>query len=225
MGVLARIRNRNAMNLLIFGATGPTGLRLVEQALEAGHQVTAFVRDPSRLTVSHSALRTISGDITDAAAVGKAIPGHDAVLSALGTVPKKPDTSLSDGTRHIVEAMKVAGIRRLLAVTSMGVGDSNAQMPFIFRVLTWTVIKHAWTDKERQEQIIRDSGLDWTIIRPGRLDTGEKTGTWKVLPPDAPAPKPNAIHRADVAAFMLDDLSTGAHVGKAVTLVGDYPPA
>lgn len=211
------------MNILIFGATGPSGQQLVRLALARGHCVTAFVRDPAKLDIQHEQLKIATGDITDAASVRAAMPGHQAVLSALGSVPKKPDTSLSDGTRNIIAAMGENGIRRLLVITSMGVGDSNHQMPFIFRLLTWSIIKHAWKDKQVQEKAIMASDTDWTIARPGHLIDGEHTGKVREIDASAPAPKPNKIHRADVAGWMLDKLEDTASFGKAITLVGDYP--
>jgi hypothetical protein len=118
------------MNILIFGASGPLGRQVTSQALSAGHQVTAFVRTSGRLD-PHPGLREMTGDVLDHDAVAAAIAGHDAVISALGQASRSPQ-DLYPGTAHIIEAMKAAGVTRLIWISSHGVGDSRGRSGFLF---------------------------------------------------------------------------------------------
>ncbi len=196
------------MNLLIFGATGGTGLELVAQALAQSHTVTAFVRNPAVLKTrfSHSPanLRIVTGDILQREPIDAAMAGQDAVLSTLGTKVLRANTIISDGTRNIIGSMQQFGVKRLIVETSIGVGDSKEQMSFFFgKIFLPIVLKNMFADKEVQEQIIQQSELDWTIIRPGRLTNGIKTSTYRSGLDKKISGK---ISRADVADFMLRQL-------------------
>jgi uncharacterized protein YbjT (DUF2867 family) len=206
--------------LLIVGATGGTGRQLVSQALERGYAVTALVRDPSKLRTEHPQLTVTQGDVLDYAAVEAAARGQDAVLSALGH--KRffyPTRILSEGTRNIVRAMETHRVRRLICQTSLGIGDSAGRMGLYYTLVVIPLILpwYFW-DKTRQERIIASSKVDWVIVRPGVLTNGAKrehvrhggrTGSflWTVRVP-----------RADVAAFMLDQLTSNAYLRVAVSL-------
>jgi len=205
------------MKLVVFGATGGTGQQVVTQALAQGHAVTAFVRRPEAVTTQHANLSIVQGDILDAAAVAAAIAGHDVVLSALGTRgDDKP--VLPDGTRNILAALELAGIRRSLWVSSFGVGDSVAQMGWIARtVIVNLFLKKAIAEKEIQERYIRESSGDWIIARPGGLTDGPLTGAYRVTGPGDKVGRP-AISRADVADFMLKNLTDPRYVRRAVGL-------
>jgi uncharacterized protein YbjT (DUF2867 family) len=199
--------------LLIVGATGGTGRELVAQALERGHEVTAFVRDPARLHTDHPRLRVVQGDVVDAAAVDRAMRGQDAVLSALGHNKFfYPTRILSEGARNIVRAMESHGVRRFICETSLGIGDSAGRMGLYYTLFVIPVILpfYFW-DKTRQERIIEASTVDWVIVRPGALTNqpaqgavrhGRSVGNflWTVRVP-----------RADVAAFMLDQLASDTY--------------
>jgi putative NADH-flavin reductase len=204
------------MKLIIFGATGGTGRQLVDLALSQGHQVTAFVRQPAALTVQHPDLTILQGDITDQDAVRRAIPGHDVILSALGTRGGPP--ALPEGTRNILAAMERDGIRRSLWVSSFGVGDSQQQMGWIARaVIVNLFLKNAIAEKEIQERYIRESAGDWIIARPGGLTDGPLTGTYRVTGPGDKVGRPS-IARADVADFMLKNLADDRYIRRAVGL-------
>ncbi len=141
------------MHLLIVGATGGTGLELVTQALERGHDVTAFVRKPSALKMTHERLRVVQGDVMDAASLRQAMAGQDAVLCALGH--KRwfyPTRILSQGTANILSAMQGSGVRRLVCETSLGVGDSRGRMGLYYTlfVIPFILPFYYW-DKARQE--------------------------------------------------------------------------
>jgi putative NADH-flavin reductase len=204
------------MKLIIFGATGGTGRQCVDQALAQGHQVTAFVRQPAALAVQHPDLTIIQGDITDHDAMQRAIPGHDVVISALGT--RGGPAVLPEGTRNILEAMASHGVRRSLWVSSFGAGDSLQQMGWLSQTLIVKgLLRQAIQEKNAQEQIILASGGDWIIARPGGLTDGPLTGAYRVTGPGDKVGRPS-ISRADVADFMLKNLTDDRYVRKAVGL-------
>lgn len=191
------------MKLLIIGSTGGTGRELVKQALEQAHQVTAFARTPSKLGISHHNLRIAQGDVTDSGSVQPAVVGQDAVLCALGTKVIRRNTIQSDGTRNLVQAMQKNGVKRLVVETSLDVGDSRGQLGFFFaHVIRATFLRNIFEDKELQERIVRESGLDWIIVRPAMLNDGPRTGKYRAGFSESEK-LARKISRADVADFML----------------------
>src|SRR2546426_3495278 len=165
------------MRVLIFGATGGTGRQLVSQALRRGHDVSAFVRNRGGLAIVDPRLRAVQGDVQRVESIRSAIPGHEAVLSALGTRSLGPTTLLSDAAKEIVRAMEAHGVRRLLWESSLGVGETRGQLGPIYNwLLIPLLLRHVFADKERQEQILRSSSLDWTIVQPASLTNGPRTG-------------------------------------------------
>ncbi|MBM4167762.1 MAG: SDR family oxidoreductase [Ignavibacteria bacterium] len=209
------------MNVLIIGATGGTGRQLVSQALERGYRVTAFVRNPHKLTLRHERLSIAQGNVLDYRTVEAAVQGVDAVISALGH--KRwflPSTILSEGTRNILTAMERHGVRRLICETSLGIGDSRGRLGvyytfFVIPFMTYFYFR----DKERQEEIISLSPLDYTIVRPGQLTNGRKRGTYRYGANLGSYFLTRTISRSDVADFMLNQLSTDKHLRKAVVIV------
>lgn len=205
------------MKLLVFGATGGTGQALLSQALEQGHEVTAFVRNPAALT-GRDGLTIVGGELTDVAAVEAAVSGQEAVLSALGSRGGQ-SAPVSDGTKVIVEAMSKAGVRRLVYVTSFGVGDSLEQMGWFARnVVAGMMLKNVLAAKELEEQAIMKSGLDWIIARPGSLEDGPRTGVYRCVTGAKEKVGRPRISRADVADFMLKNLTDTKYVCRAVGL-------
>jgi len=158
------------MNLLIFSAIGGTGRELLEQALAKGHQFIAFARNPAKIDdVHHGNLQVVWGDVLDSATVEHVVAGKEVVVSAIGA-GAKPSTLREDGTRNIVRAMEKTGVRRLICQSSLGVGDNRANLPFFTRYIIISVfLRHAFADHERQEAIIKQSMLDWIIVRPPHL--------------------------------------------------------
>jgi putative NADH-flavin reductase len=205
------------MKLLVFGATGGTGQALVSQGLEEGHQITAFVRDPAAVA-PREGLTVVQGDVTNAERVRKAIAGQGAVLSALGS-RGGTEGVIAQGARNIIAGMSETGVRRLIYVTSFGVGDSLEQMGWFARtVVVGMFLKKALAEKELEELAIRSSTVDWTIVRPGSLEDGPKTGTYRcITDPKEKLGRPR-IARADVADFMMKNLSSDQFVRKAVGL-------
>jgi uncharacterized protein YbjT (DUF2867 family) len=205
------------MNLLIIGASGGTGQELVTQALDRGHQVTAFRR---RLGSDEPrpGLTTIQGDVLDPPSLDPAVAGQDAVLCALGH--KRwlgPSRILSDGTRNVIATMSRHGVHRFVCETSLGIGDAWWQMGLYYTLFVRPVIlAFYFQDKIRQEAVIRASDLDWTIVRPGVLTSGprrrryrhgSRVGHWFWTV---------RISRADVASFMLDELTERRYVRATV---------
>lgn len=195
------------MQVLILGATGKTGHELVKQALGHGHSVRAMARDPAKLKSVHPRLEVVKGDIGDPATLAAAARGQDAVLSALGVNELKPNTVLSDGVRNLVAAMEREKVGRLIFVSSLGVGDSKGQLgPLYNWVLLPTLLKNIFADKETAEEVIRESALEWTIVRPGMLRNNLLTGKYRVGPDATRKRWIPRVGRADVADFMLDAL-------------------
>jgi len=204
------------MKIAIFGATGGTGTELVKQALERGHSVTAFVRNPAQLADKGEGLTFVTGDIHDVASVGRCIQGHDAVLCALGARDLKKTMIRTEGTVTILSAMKQNNVRRLIVVSAMGVGKSWNSLSMFNKLLFAILMKSTREDHEAQEAAVKESGLDWTIIRPSGLVNTPRTGVYSVGE-NIPA-KTSQIPRADVADLILNNLEAQALVHKAVTI-------
>ncbi|MBV9387299.1 MAG: SDR family oxidoreductase [Chroococcidiopsidaceae cyanobacterium CP_BM_ER_R8_30] len=205
------------MKILIFGATGATGQCLVEQALELGYEVTAFARNPSAITYEHPLLKVVRGDVLEPALVNTAMAGQDAVLCALGVQSFSDTNVLSTGMKNIIAAMEKSGTRRIVCESSLGVGDSRQQTGFIFgKIIVPLVFKGLFKDKERQENLLCQSQLDWVIVRPARLTNGPGKGVYKAVVDRSKAG--SQISRADVAAFMLEQLKCEKYLKQKVVI-------
>jgi len=202
--------DQSKKQIAVFGATGGTGRQLVEQALAQGYRIRALVRDPAKLA-AREGLTLIQGDVLDQSTVDRCVEGSDAVVCILGSHGSTEPVE-DRGTEHILAAMKRHGQRRLIAVTSMGVGDSIEQVAAFFRAIMKLTLKRVMEAKERQEQAIMASGLDWTIVRPGGLTDGPRTGSYQSgLDKSIKATR---VSRADVADFILRELTQGEYIGK-----------
>ena len=210
------------MKLLIVGATGGTGRALVEQGLARGHHVTAFVRNPTRLAIQHERLAVARGDVLDPASVEAAVRGQDAVLCALGH--KRwfyPNRILSDGTRNLIGAMESQGVRRLVCETALGIGDTWGRMGVYYTLFVGVfILPFYFFDKLRQEGLIRRSSLDWVIVRPAALTDGPKRGRLHHGPDVGNWLWTVRISRADVAGFMLDQLTDDAYLRNTPGVAG-----
>jgi putative NADH-flavin reductase len=209
------------MKLLIFGASGATGRVLVSAALAKGHAVTAFVRTPSKLAVSHENLTVIVGDVADQQAVERAVAGHEAVFSCLGVgVPLKHDPAVVAGIGFIVDAMQRTGPARLIYLSFLGVRDSRRQLgPLLGGVLVPLVLRNEVADHEAKEKLIVQSSLDWTIVRPPKLTNGAATGEFRHGNGIRAASLLPTLTRADVAAFMLGQLDDTTYSRRAVAIL------
>jgi putative NADH-flavin reductase len=203
--------------VLIVGATGGTGRQLVEQALERGHAVTAFARDPAALHIEHARLTVARGDVLDYLSVAAAVRGQDAVLSALGHKQFfRPTRTLSEGTRNILRAMDAHHVPRFVCETSLGVGNSAGRMGLYYTLFVIPVILpfYFW-DKARQERLIAASRLEWVVVRPGVLTNGAKRGRYRHGLAIGNVVSTVRISRADVADFMLNQMSDNTYLRAA----------
>jgi putative NADH-flavin reductase len=208
----------NRLRLLVIGATGGTGRQLVQQALDQGHQVTAFVRKPKKLKIEHPNLRVVKGNVMNYASVEAAMQGQSAVVSALGH--KRflwPTRILSKGTGNIMQAMKNCRVPRLVCESSLGVGNAVGRLglPATFLFVPLVLPFYFW-DRVRQEKLIADNvDIDWVIVRPATLTNGSRgnyrhgfnVGNYILL---------RRVSRADVADFMLKQLHDDTYIGKAL---------
>ncbi len=187
------------MKIAIFGASGRTGILTVYQALDKGHQVTAFARTPSTVTIQHKNLRVVQGDILEYDKVKQAVEGMDVIISALGIDTRKAGTVLSEGTKNILRAMQECNVNRFICMSSAGVLGNDAGFWF-GKIIIPLFLKQVFTDKIRQMKIIMGSNVEWVIIRPSGLTDAPKTGKYKI---SIGSPVSQRIPRADVADFML----------------------
>ena len=202
------------MKVIVFGATGSIGHQIVAQALEQGHEVTAFCRKPEALDAFKSAnLRIFKGDVFDPKAVQLAVKGQEVVCIALGSGNKRTGTVRSQGTKHIIEAMKKHGVSRLICQSTLGTGESQGNLNFFWKYIMFGwFLKQVFLDHELQESYVMKSDLDWTIVRPGAFTDGPKTGNYQHgFAPNLRKLKLK-ISRADVADFILKQLNTKAYL-------------
>jgi putative NADH-flavin reductase len=206
------------VKLLVFGASGPTGGHLVAQALEQGHEVTAFVRDPGKFAVGHPRLKVALGNAEDAAAVAEAVRGQGAVLSTLGRRKSlKSQDLIANSMRCIVPAMERHGVRRLILMSAFGVGDSRRDAPLLPRIMYRLMLRDIFADKLAGERLVRASRLEWTTVYPVLLTDGPRTGDYRVGERLELSGLPK-ISRADVAEFMLKELYDGAYLKRVVVI-------
>jgi uncharacterized protein YbjT (DUF2867 family) len=208
------------MNVLVFGASGKTGREVVRQALARGFNVSAFVRDTARLPLAHANLRLVKGQITDPKAVARAIEGHTCVISTLGVgLPLRHDPVVIEGVRTIARASEHASIKRLLYMSFIGVSESRGAAGFLLKQLAGTVLRHEVADHEVKEAAVAESLVDWTIVRAPKLTNGRLTASYRVGEDiEARSPLP-MMSRADVADFMLRQLSDQSFIRKAVRIL------
>jgi putative NADH-flavin reductase len=209
------------MHVLITGASKGIGLETTRQALEAGHHVRALARSATRMALFDPKLEKVPGDALKTEDVEAALIGVDVVMQTLGVGLGdlfRPVHLFSDATRVLIAAMKARGVRRLISVTGFGAGDSRANIGWLQRLPFQIVFGRAYDDKSLQERLIEESGLDWTIVRPGVLTGGRPTGRYKVLA-EASQWRNGIISRSDVAAFLVRQIEDRSYVHKAPVLV------
>lgn len=204
------------MKIAVFGGTGRTGAHVVQQALDAGHEVVALARTPSKVSIQHDKLTIVQGDIQDAAAVEKTVQGVDAVVSVLGPVSNTPDYIISQGTNHIINAMKKQNVKRLVISAGAGVRDPKDTPGLLDKfvaLLLNLVSKHVVEDMRRVVQQVRNSDRDWTVVRVPMLTDQPPTGDL-IVSYVGQGMKPR-LSRADMASFMLKQLQDDTYVRQA----------
>jgi uncharacterized protein YbjT (DUF2867 family) len=206
------------MRVIVFGPTGGTGRLLLEKALEAGHSVTAFARDRSAV-VSRPGINVVAGSVLDAAAVEAVMPGHDAVLSALGGRPWRLAPICGPAIRNITAAMTKHGPRRIVVISTLGAGDTRADIGWIARnVLFRFVLRTEVADKEAMERHLSTTNLDWTVVRVGILTDESARGTFRTAD-NHTIRGMGKIARADVAAFIVSQLVSDAWLRRRPVVV------
>ncbi len=209
------------MRVLIIGASKGVGLETTRQALAAGHRVRAFARSADAIRLQDARLDKFRGDALKAADVEAALEGVDAVIQALGVGFSdllRPVRLFSDATRVLIRAMEAKGVKRLIAVTGFGAGDSREAIGLLQSVPFSLVFGRAYDDKSEQERLIRRSSLEWTIARPGVLTDGRRTGRAKILA-DPSQWRNGMIARADVADFLVRQIEDRTYLRQAPVLV------
>ena len=206
------------MKIAIFGATGTIGRVLVTQALSEGHMVTAFTRSGKFEGEQHANLSVVRGDVLDEEAVAKAIEGQDAVVCTLGAGRK--GIVRSKGTENILKGMKVHGVSRFICQSTLGAGDSVGNLNFFWKnIMFGVLLRPAMADHNIQENSVRKSNVDWTIVRPAAFTDGPITGNYQHgFPGNSPKGLVLKISRADVAHFLLKQLTGDAYLNQTVGL-------
>lgn len=200
------------MRVIVFGATGKTGQHVCRAAAGRGHDVTAFGRSVARL--DEPGLRKVVGTVFDAAAVSDAVAGQDGVIVCLGSAGLRDTSTLSKGTESIVAAMIAHGVQRLIVLSAAGVGESWTQIPFSSKLLFRTMLRNVFADHEAQEALVKQSTLDWTIVRAAVLKDGPAVGSYEATN-SGPITK---ITRADVAACLVDQLDASDSIRQAISV-------
>ena len=202
------------MKVIVFGATGKTGLHVCRQALEQGHQVTAFTRSVSKIDGLTPDLQVAQGDVTDADSVAASVAGQDAAIVALGSNGLRDKTTLSVGTSNVVDGMTKHGVGRLVVLSAAGVGESWKQTPWLAKIMFRTLLRNIYADHVAQESAVMESSLDWTIVRAAILKDGSATGDYTA----SNEGKVGHINRADVARFMVQQLDDAAYSKQAISV-------
>jgi len=204
------------MKVLVVGAAGRTGRAVVERAVKQGHQVTAFVHSDGGYDAPGVEVRT--GDASDMATMEGAILGQDAVIDTVGgKAPYRHSTLEASVAATVVGAMQRHGVRRLVVTSMFGEGDSAANAPVYMKILLATFLRGEVPDKAAKEATVSGSGLDWVIARPPFLTEKPATGDVRIFAAGS-REHPHSITRSDLAAFMVDQLTSDENLGKAVTI-------
>jgi putative NADH-flavin reductase len=207
------------MKILVFGASGGTGQKIIGQALDQDHEVTAFVRDPAKLAIKHGKLHIREGDVLkDQSAIANAIAERDAIICSLGVANSLKSAGLIAGSlAAIVPAAVKLNVRRLILISAFGVGDSFQNAPLVPRLMYRLLLGDVYRDKKTGEDIVKASGLDWTIIHPVMLTSGPKTGSYRSGERLDLRGIPK-ISRTDVAHFALAQLADKTYLRKTAVI-------
>jgi len=207
------------MKILIIGASRGIGKALMECALEENNEVTVLARNPSKITANHKQLRLVEGDILDMNSLSSAIMDQEAICSCIGCpITFKPVDLFSRGAENIVAALKEDSSVKYVTVTGIGAGDSKGHGGFLYdKIFNPLFLKTIYEDKDREEEIIKNSNLDWLIVRPAGLTNGPRTGIYHVMN-DLTGVTMKRISRRDVADFILKELKKPSNFGRTPML-------
>jgi len=205
------------MKIVIFGATGSVGKLAVKAALDQGQEVTAFARHPERLDIDSPHLHLFAGDAADPDTVARAVRGQDAAVIAIGAGASRSSTIRSAGTLNVITAMQRHGVRRLIVQSTLGAHDSWPNLNFFWkRIMFGALLRPVFRDHELQENMVRASGLDWTIVRPSAFTDEIATGHFREGFGPTEQGLVLKIARADVAGFLIRQLGEARYLRRAV---------
>lgn len=205
------------MKLLVLGASGSVGRRIVEQGVARGHEITAQTRDASKLQSIPAGVHVAAADPRDTGALAALVAGQDAVIFALGAGGTGPTTLFSDVTKSLITAMREKGVRRLVAITGVGAGETRGHGGFVYDWIIFPLFtRHIYSDKNRQEELIRASDLDWVILRPAPFNDAPASTPFQAVAEVGPGTVLRRIARDEVACFALDQLEKDDFLRKSV---------
>lgn len=205
------------MKVIVFGATGTIGRLAVQKMLEDGHNVTAFARSPGKIGIDHPNLALHAGDATKELNVAAAIKGHESVVITLGSGTSRKSVIRSVGTLNVIRGMQAHGVDRLICQSTLGAHESWGNLNFFWkRIMFGMLIRPIFKDHELQESMVRASGLNWTIVRPGAFTDGPETGAYRENFAPSDRNLTLKITRADIAGFLSGQLSDLRYAHRAV---------
>lgn len=201
------------MKIIVFGATGKTGLNFINLALEQGHDILAFVRNPEKINISNDKLKIYKGSPLNIDDVKKAIIGQDIVVSCLGGNDNNKSTIITDMMKNIVDAMKMSNVNRIIHISTAGIHDETPGI--ISKIVIALFFKNAIKDHKGAANYIINSGLEYTIARPMNLIDGEAKGNYRVSITSVPKGGVE-VSRADLAAFLLSAIDNSEYNNKTI---------
>ena len=204
------------MKVIVFGATGRTGRLVCQQALKAGHEVTAFGRSAEKLAAIDPSIAPSQGDVMQPEAVTKGIAGKDAAIVCLGSNNLKDTTTLTTGTGNVIEGMNARGAKRLVVLSAAGVSESWQQISWLSKLLFKTLLRNIFADHHAQEALVEQSQLNWTIVRAAVLSNKSATGQCTASN-SAPI---KGITRADLAQFLVAQVADKTHSKGKISVTG-----
>lgn len=217
------------MKIVVIGATGGSGKAAIGWLLEAGHDVTAFARRPEKLGISHERLKLVSGDVLSAEDVERAVRGHDAIVVTLGITEnpirvrlfgpaRTPLDVRSRGTAQVMAAMRRCGVNRLVVQTSYGTGQTRDRLGWLDRLFFTVLLAPQIADTERQDSLVVESALDWTLVQPVHL-TDAANHEMPFASSDG-ATRGRSLSRSSVGRFLAAVVTSKEWVGQSVALSG-----
>ena len=202
------------MRIVIFGATGKTGQHVLRRALEEGHAVTAFTRSVNKVSADNPNLNVVQGDVYDAESVAGAVEDQDAAIVALGSNGLGDKTTLTAGTKNVIEGMDRHNTRRIVVLSAVGVRESSRQNSLLTRIVANTMLRNIFADHAAQEEAVMQSSLDWTIVRAAILKDEPASGNYTA----SNSGKVKRINRADLADFLVKQVSDASYVKQAISV-------
>lgn len=208
------------MRFLLLGASGGVGRRLLAQGHARGHTIRAQTRDAAKLGGQPPGIEVVAADPTDAVALRALVTGQQAVIIALGTAPGRRTTMFSDVTAKLIAAMAAEGVKRLVAITGVGAGETRGHGGFLYDRIVYPLFTRVfYEDKDRQERLIQESTLDWVLVRPAPFKASAGSAPFQVLTEIKPDTVLRRITRDEVASFVLDQLA-GDHYLRRPVFIG-----